>query len=128
MKPDLEFDAPVAERVIKGNGCTIIVQLGPPRLATPDDDTDWYCPYRIKGIPNEPDREHYAPGTDAIEALIHALANIGAELGYREKNQFGLNWFDTEHLGFLDARTLPWATSPEEHQADLEEFFPDFDR
>lgn len=122
MKPDLEFDEPIAERIIKGIDCTVIVQLGPPRQSTPGD---WYCPYRIEGIPGEAVRKRYAPGDDAIEALIYAIANIGAELGYRVKERFGLNWSDTEHLGFLDARTLPWSNSPAEQQAALDEFFPD---
>jgi hypothetical protein len=110
MKRDLEFDEPIAERVIEGNDCTITVQIGPPRPETTEDDASWYCPYRIKGFPNEPDRERYAGGMDAVEALVYAIANIGAELNYREKRQFGLNWLDTEHLGFLDAHKLPWST------------------
>jgi hypothetical protein len=110
MKRDLEFDEPIAERVIEGSDCTITVQIGPPRPETTDDDASWYCPYRIKGFPNEPDRERYAGGMDAVEALVYAIANIGAELNYREKKQLGLNWLDTEHLGFLDAHKLPWST------------------
>jgi hypothetical protein len=117
MKRDLEFDQPIAERVIKGNDCTIVVELGPPRPVTTDGDAGWYCPYRIKGIPGEPDRMRFGGGEDAIEAIIHAITNIGSELNYREKDQFGLNWLDTEHLGFLDALKLPWSKStPQERQ------------
>jgi hypothetical protein len=123
VKRDLEFDNPIAERVIEGTDCTIMVQLGPPRQT---GDADWYCPYRIEGIPGETVRKRYAPGQDAIEAIIYAICNIGAELGYRVKERLGLNWFDTEHLGFLSASTLPWSNSPEEQQAAMEEFFPDY--
>jgi hypothetical protein len=117
---DLEFDKPIAERVIEGNDCTITVQLGPPRPETfvTTDDPGWYCPYRIKGIPGEPDHKMFGGGEDAIGAIIGALCNLGAELNYRWKDHLGLNWFDTEHLGFLDIDKLPWSKerTPEERQ------------
>jgi hypothetical protein len=116
MKRDLEFDEPIAERVIEGNDCTLIVQLGPPRPEP--GDAGWYCPYRIKGIPDKPDRKMFGGGEDAVEAIIYALANIGAELNHQEKERLGLDWCDVEHLGFLDALKLPWGKfTPEEDRA-----------
>jgi hypothetical protein len=116
MKRDLEFDEPIAERIIEGTDCTIMVQLGSPRRGP--GDTSWYCPYRIRGIPDKPDLQMYGAGEDAIEAIIAALAIIGAELNYRQKERLGLNWFDVEHLGFLDTYKLPWSKStPEEDRA-----------
>lgn len=116
MKRDLEFDEPIAERIIEGTDCTVTVQLGPPRRGP--GDTSWYCPYRIKGIPDKPDLQMYGAGEDAVAAIIYALANIGAGLNYQEKDRLGLNWFGVEHLGFLDALTLPWGKlTPEEDQA-----------
>lgn len=118
MKRDLEFDEPIAERVIEGNDCTLIVQLGPPRPATPDADTSWYCPYRIKGIPDQPDHKMFGGGVDAIDAIIAALTNIGSDLNYRWKDRLSLNWLDVEHLGFLDVDKMPWSKStPEEDRA-----------
>lgn len=60
----------------------------------------------------------YGAGEDAIDAIITALAIIGAELNYQQKERLGLNWFDVEHLGFLDSRKLPWGKlTPEEDRA-----------
>jgi hypothetical protein len=81
MKRDLEFNEPIAERIIKGNDCTLIVQLGPPRPETTEGHTGWYCPYRIKGFPDKPDHEMFGGGEDAIDAIIYALANIEAYSG-----------------------------------------------
>jgi uncharacterized protein DUF6968 len=118
MKRDLEFNEPIAERIIEGNDCTIIVQLGPPRPETNDDEPDWYCAYRITGIPGEPDHKMYGGGVDAIDAIIAALCNLGAELNYCWKDRLGLNWLDVEHLGFLDAHKLPGGEcTPEEERA-----------
>jgi hypothetical protein len=118
MKRDLEFSEPIAERIIEGNDCTIIVQLGPPRPETTEGHTGWYCPYRITGIPDKPDRKMFGGGEDAIDAIIYALANIGAELNYQEKERLGLDWCGVEHLGFLDVHKLPWGKStPDEDRA-----------
>ena len=118
MKRDLDFDDPIAERVIRGKGCTIVVQLGRPRPEPAAGHIGWYCPYRIKGIPGKPDLQMFGGGEDAVEAIITALANIGSGLNYREKEQLGLDWGGIEHLGFLDTHKLPWMKpTPEEDRA-----------
>jgi hypothetical protein len=116
---DLEFDEPIAERVIEGTDCVITIQLGPARRETDDKDSGWYCPYRITGIPGEPAHKMFGSGDDAISAIIGALCNLGAELNYTWKERLGLNWLGQEHLGLLDAHKLPGhkPPTPEEKQA-----------
>jgi hypothetical protein len=114
MRRDLDFDEPIAERVIEGKDCTVVVQLGPPRPNLVAGHTGWYCPYRITGIPDKPDLKMFGGGEDAVEAIIVALAIIGAELNYRQKERLGLDWGGVEHLGFLDTDKLPWMTATPE--------------
>jgi hypothetical protein len=111
---NLEFDEPIAERIIPGADCEIVVQLGPPRQQFSNGDLFcWYCPYRINGIPNDPDHKRFVAGEDAIEAIIHTLSIIGAELNSELKDQLGLNWGDENgYLGFLDGTKLPGYKPP----------------
>jgi hypothetical protein len=115
---DLEFDEPIAQRVIPGTDCVITIQLGPARRDKNDENSGWYCPYRITGIPGESDHKMFGAGEDAISAIIGALCNLGAELNSTWKERLGLNWLDQEHLGLLDAHKLPGykPPTPEEKQ------------
>jgi hypothetical protein len=54
----------------------------------------------------------YGGGTDSVHAIIAALANLGAYLNFRWKDELGLNYYEADHLRFLDARQPPlsnWA-------------------
>jgi uncharacterized protein DUF6968 len=106
---DLEFDEPIAERSIKGDNCTITIQLGPLRRdACAIDDDGWYCPYRIMGIPGQPDQKMFGIGADGIQAIIAALSTIGVELKYHWKERLGLMWSNQdEFFGFIDGTKLP---------------------
>jgi hypothetical protein len=103
---NLEFDQPIAERTIEGSGGhKVVVTLGSPRF---DDEVGgWVCPYRIDGLPGEPDYRMFGGGIDGIQAIIAALANIGAYLNYRWKAQLGLSFHGADHLGLLDALQPP---------------------
>lgn len=96
---NLEFDEPIAERTIEGaGGREVVVKLGPPRAEGPM----WLCPYRIEGL--DAPYAMFGAGADSIQALVAALANIGAYLNAHA--ELGLN-NGLDFLGFLDARRLP---------------------
>jgi hypothetical protein len=101
---DLDFEEPIAERVLEGNdGRQIAVKLGKPRV---DAQGHWACPYTIDGLPDEPGYRMYGAGVDSVDAIIAALANLGAYLNHRWKAELGLSFYDADFLGLLDA-TLP---------------------
>jgi hypothetical protein len=102
---NLEFDEPIAQRIIEGKDGKLTVTLGMPRAD--DKIGGWLCPYRIEGLPGEPDYRMFGAGIDAVHAIIAALANLGAYLNLRWKDELGLNFYDTDHLGFLDAQQPP---------------------
>ena len=103
MDWDLEFDEPIAERVIEGTDRKVVVRLGPPRL---DEHQHWYCPYHIEGLPDDPNNKMFGGGIDAIDSIVMALANIGAYLNSR-KDEFGLDFYGQDFLGFLDIKRPP---------------------
>jgi Domain of unknown function (DUF6968) len=103
---NLEFDQAIAERTIEAReGRNIVVTLGMPRVE--DKIGGWVCPYRIEGLPGEPNYRMFGGGTDSVHAIIAALANLGAYLNYRWKDELGLNFCDADHLGLLDAQQPP---------------------
>jgi hypothetical protein len=120
---DLEFDEPFTERVIDSNHGKVIVKLGAPR---PDGHDHWYCPYRVDGLPEGQPHKMYGAGLDGIDALICAFANLGAYLESR-RTELGLNFYDMDRLGFLDALQPPlsnWTDStPEQREAEIAAFF-----
>ena len=105
MDLNLEFDQPIAQRIIEGKDGKLAVTLGMPRFE--EQISSWICPYLIEGIPDEPNYRFWGGGTDSVHAIIAALANLGAVLNYRWKDKLGLNFYDTDHLGFLDAQQPP---------------------
>lgn len=70
----------IAERFFQFEGpngrSEVIVSIGTPH-PIPDEDSDWYCPYRIEG----PDhiREQYAMGVDSLQALLMAISAVRAD-------------------------------------------------
>jgi hypothetical protein len=101
---NLDFDEPIAQRTLEGkDGQRLVVKLGPPRV---DKADHWACPYTIEGVPGEPDYRMFGAGVDSIDAVIAALANIGAYLNHVWKDKLGLDFYGADFLGFLDA-TLP---------------------
>lgn len=108
MDLNLDFDQTIAERTIMGTrGRKLIVTLGLPRAEVKIGG--WLCPYRIDGLPAEPNYRMYGGGIDAIHAIIAALANLGTYLDGR-KAELGLSFYDADHLGFLDERQPPLST------------------
>jgi hypothetical protein len=82
---NLEFDQAIAERTIEAReGRNIVVTLGMPRVE--DKIGGWVCPYRIEGLPGEPNYRMFGGGTDSVHTIIAALANLGAYLNYRWKD------------------------------------------
>lgn len=102
MAWDLEFDEPIAERVIDGTNGELTVKLGPLRM----NGKMWYCPYQIDGLPGEQSHRMFGGGIDGIHAIILALANLGAYLDSR-KDELGLNFEDQDFLGFLSIKQPP---------------------
>ena len=78
------------------------------RLGTParfPDGNDYYCPYQVLGLGR--DRVFYGAGVDSMQALIHALHNMGADLYTSNEAKAGqLTWFDDRNLGVPVADTI----------------------
>jgi hypothetical protein len=100
---DLDFDQAIAERALDSNTGKVVVKLGPPRT---DEAGMWYCPYKIEGLPDEPNYAMFGGGIDAIQAIIIALANLGAYLNHR-KDELELSFYNTDFLGFLSIKQPP---------------------
>lgn len=55
------------------------------------DGIDWYCPYQTIG--RGLGKVHYGIGVDTVQALVHALSMVGAELYCSEEYREGrLTW------------------------------------
>lgn len=64
------------ELFVVGRDQKITVKIGKP-VPFPDG-SNYYCPYQIVGLGKE--KIHFGAGIDAVQALLLALHNIGAEL------------------------------------------------
>lgn len=53
----------------------------------------------------------FGGGVDAIQAIIIALANLGAYLNHR-KNEFALSFYNADFLGFLGIEQSPLSNWP----------------
>jgi hypothetical protein len=90
---------------------TISVILGRPRRfprsRTFRRGSDYYCPYQIRGLGNEP--VTYAGGVDAVQALYLALVGVGARLERLNREHRGrLQWLGGPpgHYGLPSIRGL----------------------
>jgi hypothetical protein len=79
----------------------------PVRIYAPEaKETDWSCQYEI-GWPGEP-RQGYAAGIDSVQALLHALQKVGAEIYSSDYHKSGNLVWDkpTSGYGFPVPQTL----------------------
>lgn len=71
------------------NSKKVLVLIGKPQPIP--DGPDWFCPYQTQGIGSG--RVFYGAGVDEVQALIHALSMVGAELYTCEEYKDGrLTW------------------------------------
>lgn len=106
MKLD-RVDDVIAVREIESieNQKKIIVTVGRPKKYP--DGVDYYCPYKIIGINR--DNVRYGSGVDAIQALLLAMAMIGADLyGCAEGRSGKFRWIgdETGNLGLPTPESL----------------------
>lgn len=99
--PSIDLGEIIAERTltISGEDRELIVQLGKPQRVA--DGDHFRCPFIIVGVEDE--RVKYAPGSDAFQALMHALRMIGVEVELRNRSYGGrLRWYGNtgDNLGF----------------------------
>ncbi len=81
---------------LSGSAGKIIVEIGKPEPF--EGGADYYCPYQIIGLAGN--RVRYGAGIDGVQALIHALHNIGARLYSSTEHREGrLTWFGKRNLG-----------------------------
>ena len=79
----------------------------PIRLFQPEDDNGmWVCRYEI-GWPDRK-RSYFGAGVDAVQALVHALLAIGAEIYASDYHKSGaLRWYEPDRgYGFLLGNSL----------------------
>jgi hypothetical protein len=101
MPPTLEnIGELIATRTLTLDGITPAkVLIGKPQPMP--DGPDWYCPYPTQGIGSG--RVFYGAGVDEVQALIHALSMVGAELYCSDEYRDGRLIWDAGHdsdLGF----------------------------
>ena len=91
MPPTLEsIGEIIATRTLTLDGKTPAkILIGKPQPMP--DGPDWYCPYQTQGV--GPGRVFYGAGVDEVQAFIHALSMVGAELYCSDEYRDGrLSW------------------------------------
>lgn len=79
-----------------GTECKVIVRLYQPEQTL--DHPDYSCTFDIHGL-SKP-YQSYAIGEDALQALLLALAKVGAALYSSEEYRSGtLRWYESADLG-----------------------------
>lgn len=84
----------------------IVLRIGTP-VQDPRPGGDWYCPYQIRGIPNNRvSRVSKAFGIDSLQAFLLALEKARAELAYGQRvNRLRLTWLEQDDWGLPEIST-----------------------
>ena len=91
------------ELELAGTKRRVLVRFGRPKRFP--DGQDYYCPYQIVGLGR--DRVFYGAGVDSLQALVHALHNIGADLYTSNEAKAGqLTWLDDRNFGIPVSETI----------------------
>jgi uncharacterized protein DUF6968 len=92
----------IAHRVLKEKGPRgkeVVIHLGRPRRGS---KAAWECPFLIDGLGEK--TVQTAPGVDALQALLLAIAGIRANLDRARRE---LTWLDDDELGPDIPRFIP---------------------
>lgn len=78
------------------DGSSLVIELGAPREF--EDQSGWYCPYRIGGAGT---KVKFAGGVDAVQAIQMVMVMVGSDLEKINKLAGrGLTWQGGQELGF----------------------------